>query len=162
VNLEVLRSVSFLKQLNPEELDLFSNLLTLRPTQVREQIVQEGKEATALYLIIKGTAHVRRMAQKREVLLGRLPKGGFFGEINLFDPGLATASVYAMEAGELACVTHKELRQFMQQNPQIGYKIVSGLMTELCRRMRQTNDRLVHSFYWASLNEGKAGQKSTI
>ena len=38
----------------------------------------------------------------------------------------------------------------MTANPSAGYKIVSGMMTEMARRLRQTSARLVHSVYWAT------------
>ena len=92
--------------------------------------------------------HIRRLAQKREMLLGRLGVGGFFGEINLFDPGMATASVYAMKPTTLASVDYDTLRTFMTDHPATGYKIVSAMMTEMCRRFRLTSDRLVNMAYW--------------
>ena len=92
-----LRAVSFLRNLTDEELASFASLLTPRKCQPRERIIEEGTPVTALYIICDGVVHVRRLAQKREMLLGRLGVGGFFGEINLFDPGVATASIYAMK-----------------------------------------------------------------
>ena len=38
----------------------------------------------------------------------------------------------------------------MSANHECGYKIVSGMMTETSRRLRQTSARLVHSAYWGS------------
>ena len=106
----------------------------------------------SFYIVCKGTVHVRRSAQKKELLLGRIGSGGFFGEINLFDPGTATATICAMDKVKLASVDYEALRAFMSENPGTGYKIVSALMTEVSRRLRQTNQRFVNSVYWASEN----------
>ena len=76
--------------------------------------------------------------------------GAFFGEINLFDPGVATASIYAMKRVSLAVVSYESLRAFLASNPAAGYKIVSAMMTELARRLRQTSSRLINSAYWSS------------
>jgi CRP-like cAMP-binding protein len=81
--------------------------------------------------------------------------GAFFGEINLFDPGVATASIYAMKPTRLAVVDYERLRNFMSVNPTTAYKIVSGMMTEMARRLRQTSSRLVNTVYWSS-GEGAA------
>ena len=89
------------------------------------------------------------MAGKREMLLGRLGPGGFFGEINLFDPGVATASIYAMKPTRLAVVDYEAFQNFMSANPATGYKIVSAMMTEMARRLRQTSARLVNTAYWS-------------
>lgn len=145
-----LRAVPFLRHLTDEELAGFSRLLTPRKCQARERIIEEGTPVTALYLICDGVVHVRRLAQKREMLLGRLGVGGFFGEINLFDPGVATASIYAMKPTELLFVDYATAREFMEANPLAGYKIASAMMTELARRLRQTSARLVNMAYWSS------------
>ena len=144
-----LRTVSFLRALSDEELAAFANLLTPRHFAPRERIIEEGTAVHALYLVANGVVHIRRMAQKREMLLGRLGVGGFFGEINLFDPGVATASIYAMKPTEVAFVDYDSLRAFMSAHPAAGYKMVSGMMTEMARRLRQTSARLVNVAYWS-------------
>ena len=147
---DLLRSVSIFRDLTDEELASFSQLLTLRDVPARERILEEGQVVTAFYIICDGVVHVRRLAQKREMLLGRLGVGGFFGEINLFDPGEATASIYAMKPTRLAFVNYETLRAFMKENPVVGYKIVTAMITEMARRLRQTSARLVNSVYWSS------------
>lgn len=145
---QFLRSVSFLKGLADEELQAFSTLFSLREIPAGEKILEEGRPVTSFYIVCNGTVHARRTVQKKEVLLGRISGGGFFGEINLFDPGVATASIYAMDKVRLASVSYDDLRAFMSENPATGYKIVSSLMGELSHRLRTTNQRLVNSVYW--------------
>jgi CRP/FNR family transcriptional regulator len=147
---ELLRSVSFLKDLSEGELLTLSDLITGREVKSGEKIIVEGESVDSLFLITKGTAHVRRRAQIREVLLGRIGVGGFFGEINLFDPSVATATVVAVGATRLAVIPHEALRQFMEANPAAGYKITSSLLGEVSRRLRLTNQRLVNAVYWAT------------
>lgn len=149
MDVSLLRTVSFLRALTDEELAGFANLLTPRNFAPRERIIEEGTPVHALYLVGSGVVHIRRLAQKREMLLGRLGVGGFFGEINLFDPGVATASIYAMKPTEVYFVDYESLRTFMSEHPAAGYKMVSGMMTEMARRLRQTSARLVNVAYWS-------------
>lgn len=145
-----LRAVSFLRPLSEAELAAFASLLTTRTYAPRERIIEEGTEVNSVYFVCEGVVHIRRLAQKREMLLGRLGVGGFFGEINLFDPGVATASIYAMKPTTVAFVDYESLREFMGANPIVGYKMVSGMMTEMSRRLRQTSARLVNVSYWSA------------
>lgn len=147
---QFLRCVSFLKSLADEELSAFSKLFSLREIPAGEIILEEGKAVTSFYIVCAGTVHARRTVREKEVLLGRIGGGGFFGEINLFDPGVATATVRAMDKVRLAAVGYDELRAFLSAHPAAGYKIVSALMGELSRRLRQTNQRFVNSVYWTS------------
>jgi CRP-like cAMP-binding protein len=120
----------------------------------KTRILEEGKPVHRFYIVLDGVVHVRRLAQKREMLLGRLGPGGFFGEINLFDPGTATASIYAMKQTQVGAIAYEDFRNFMAANPKTGYQIVSSMMTEMSRRLRQTSARLVHSVYWSSAGAG--------
>jgi CRP-like cAMP-binding protein len=150
MDVALLRTVSILRTLSDEELMAFSSLLQVREIKPKERIIEEGKPVNAFSIICSGVVHIRRLAQKREMLLGRLGAGGFFGEINLFDPGTATASIYAMKPTTLAYVEYNALRDFLASNPSTGYKVVSAMMTEMCRRFRLTSDRLINMAYWSS------------
>jgi CRP-like cAMP-binding protein len=156
---EPLRAVSILRDLTDAELDDFAKLLTVREAKSGERILEEGTIVNHLYIVCEGVVHVRRMAQTREVLLSRLGVGAFFGEINLFDPATATASIYAMKTPtRLAVTNYENLREFMASHPATGYKLVSAMMGGVCQRLRQTSARLVNTVYWSSA-EGVASLK---
>lgn len=144
-----LRAISFLRELTDEELTAFASMLTIRECKPGERILEEGVPPIAFYIIADGVVHARRRANTREMLVARLGPGAFFGEINLFDPGVATASIYAMKHSRLGVIEYEHFRTFMEQNPRAGYKIVSALMTEMARRLRATSARLVNSVFWS-------------
>jgi CRP/FNR family cyclic AMP-dependent transcriptional regulator len=147
---ELLRNVSIFSKLSEEELRAFSALLSIREVKPRERIIEEGTPVKNFSIVMDGVVHIRRLAAKREMLLGRLGPGGFFGEINLFDPGMATASIYAMKPTRLAYIDYETFHKFMAGNTAIGYKIATSMMTEMARRLRQTSARLVNTAYWSS------------
>ena len=147
---ELLRTVSIFRNLGDQEIAAFCALFTISEFAPKHRIVEEGTPVNAFSIICDGLVHIRRLAQKREMLLARLGVGGFFGEVNLFDPGVATASIYAMKRTRLASVDYGTLRAFMEANPATGYKIVFAIMTETSRRLRQTSARLVNIAYWSS------------
>ncbi len=150
MDLELIRSVSLFRELTDSELTALASLMTIRQVKAGAKILEEGVGVGAFSLICDGVVHVRRIAQKREMLLARLGAGAFFGEINFFDPGVATASVYAMREVRLAEVPYETLREFLSANPVIGYKVVSAIMAETSQRLRQISSRLVSAAYWTS------------
>jgi CRP-like cAMP-binding protein len=147
---QLLRNVSIFRKLSDDELNTFCDLLSVREAKVKERIIEEGTPVQNFSVVLEGVVHIRRLANKREMLLGRLGPGGFFGEINLFDPGMATASIYAMKPTRLAYLDYEAFHKFMESHPAIGYKIASSMMTEMARRLRQTSARLVNTAYWSS------------
>ena len=62
---QFLRTISFLKELNEEELQAFSALFTLAEYPAGQKIVVEGKVITSFSIVCKGTVHVRRTVQKK-------------------------------------------------------------------------------------------------
>ena len=150
MDIELLRTISIMRELNDGELAAVAALFTLRDAKAKEKVIEEGKPVTHFYIVCDGVAHVRRLAQKREMLLGRINKGMFFGEINLFDPGVSSATIYAMKDVKLAVCDYDTLRTFMAANPATGYKIVTGMMGEMARRLRTTSARLANSIYWTA------------
>jgi CRP-like cAMP-binding protein len=151
---EFLRDVSIFKDLTAGELDAMKNLWTVRVVRPHERIVTEGDLMHEFYIVGTGVVHVRRMAQDHEVLLARIGHGGFFGEINLFEEATATASVYAMDEVRLAVIANDTFRGFMASRTEIGYKVVARLLNEVSNRLRQTNERLVHSMFWSTTHLG--------
>ncbi|MGA3170152.1 MAG: cyclic nucleotide-binding domain-containing protein [Chthoniobacteraceae bacterium] len=151
---EFLRDVSIFKDLTEGELDAMKSLWTLRTVAPRERIVEEGALMHEFYIVSTGVVHVRRLSQDHEVLLARIGRGGFFGEINLFNEATATASVYAMDEVSLAVISNNTFRNFMASRPDIGYKITARLLNEVSMRLRQTNERLVHSMFWSTTHLG--------
>ena len=150
MDIELLRAVSIMRDLNEQELAEVAALFTLRNAKNKEKILQEGEPVSNFYIVCDGVAHVRRLAQKREMLLGTINKGKFFGEINLFDPGVSTATIYAMKDVKLALCDYPTLQAYMSANPATGYKIVTAMMGEMARRLRATSARLANSIYWTA------------
>jgi len=147
---DFLRDVSIFKDLSDGELDAIKNLWTFRSVAPRERIVAEGTLMHEFFIVYSGVVHVRRLSHDHEVLLARIGPGGFFGEMNLYDEATATASVYAMGDVQVAVTANSTFRGFMATRPDIGYKIAAHLLTVVCQRLRQTNERLVHSMFWAA------------
>jgi CRP-like cAMP-binding protein len=144
-----LRNISFLSKLTDPELQALGGLFSLRNAAPGERIVTENSPVTSFSLVLHGTVHVRRMAKKREVLLARIGPGGFFGEMNLFKNGAATASIDTIGETRLATAKSARLREFMEANPAIGYKISSALIIELTNRLKLTNERFANACFFA-------------
>ncbi len=144
-----LRAITFLRELTDEELEAFTALIVTRDCKPGERIIEEGVAPTAFYIVADGVVHVRRRANTREMLLARLGTGSFFGEINLFDPGVATASIYTMKRTHLGVIEYERFRTFLDEHPRAGCKIACALMREMSQRLRATSARLVNSVFWS-------------
>lgn len=140
-----------LSRLQPEEVDALLAAGTRRSFKVDEVVLEQGVTDPSLYIVTAGVLHVRRLAEGRQVLLGRVEPGGFFGEISLFDPGPTTAAVAAASNGELVQLTRAQLQELAERSPAIVINVLIGLLEGMAQRLRRTDERLVEAIFWGGL-----------
>lgn len=81
-----------------------------------EHLIEEGQPQDSLFLVISGNFHVTTQATGRDVLLGQLKAGNMMGEVNIFDPGLASANVTAHSLSQAWKIDRSSLEQFLEEN----------------------------------------------
>ena len=92
-------------------------------------IVEEGQAGEAMFVVLTGTAQVRRAGRK----VGTLVPGDFFGELSALDGGPRTASVVPDTSVEVLRVFRHTLRRMVEDEPALAM----GLLQGLARRLRQ-------------------------
>ncbi|HUG74209.1 MAG TPA: cyclic nucleotide-binding domain-containing protein [Acidimicrobiia bacterium] len=95
-------------------------------------VIEEGAAGRGFYLVLSGTAQVR----KGEKVLADLGPGDYFGEMAvLLEDTPRTADVVA--TSDLTClvITAWDLRAFITTHPDVGAR----MMGELLRRLRDTD-----------------------
>jgi CRP-like cAMP-binding protein len=140
-----------LSRLPADEVEALLASGTRRTFRLDEVVLEQGTAASSLFFVTKGVLHVRRAAEGRQVLLGRVEAGGFFGEISLFDPGPTTASVTAASPGELVQITREQLQTFSQQRPAAVVNLLVALLEGMAQRLRRTDERLVEAIFWGGV-----------
>ena len=120
-------------------LSSYGEFLPVHPKQI---LIQEGHPQDSLYMIISGVLHASRTQAGRQVLLGRLNPGETIGEINMFDPAEASATVTAIEFSQIWRIDRESLEEFMNINPLPAAHVLIGIATTLSKRMRETNEKI--------------------
>ncbi|MFC1684964.1 Crp/Fnr family transcriptional regulator [Pseudomonadota bacterium] len=124
-----------------------------RSFQSHEAIVQEGDDGQTLFLITAGTLRVTAsviIEEDRRVQPGLcdLSAGDLFGELCLFGNHPRSASVVAVTDGELIEIDAKQLRTYMDANPETGYLILKELFDTITQRLNKANKRAEQLFSW--------------
>ena len=120
-------------------LSSYGEFLPVHPEQV---LIEEGHSQNSLYFIISGVLHASRMQGGRQVLLGRMNPGETIGEINMFDPAEASATVTAVEFSQVWRIDRESLEEFMNYSPLPAAHVLIGIATTLSKRMRETNEKI--------------------
>lgn len=108
-------------------------------------VIEEGKPQPNLYLILTGVLHVVSHAGGRKLLVATLGSGDSIGEVNVFDPGTASASVIARSECLIWQISDAELRDFFHADPEAGIEFMKGLLRLEGKRIRAMNAKFAES-----------------
>jgi CRP/FNR family transcriptional regulator, cyclic AMP receptor protein len=127
-----LPSVSWITNLKDDDRELLSSYGEFIPAHPETPFIVQGENQENLYLIISGSIEVSRDGQT----IATLSEGSALGEVNVFDPGTATATVAATEFSQLWRISREELLHFIHDNPGAGNQLLFGLASTLASRIR--------------------------
>ena len=124
---ELLQHTRLFGSLERKELEQIGVVFKERRFAAGETVIQQGSGGAAFYVIESGEAAVTVGGERRGVLRA----GDHFGEIALIDEAVRSATVTAMT--DLVCygLTLWEFRPLVQQNGNIGWKLMQTLAREL-------------------------------
>src|SRR5260221_14701314 len=92
-----LPTFSWIGHLKADDRDLLSSYGEFFPGHPGNVIIQEGVQQTEVFVVISGRLEVRtRQEDGSDVVLAHVGPGETLGEISLFTPGPATATVTAV------------------------------------------------------------------
>src|SRR5277367_2385741 len=138
-----LPTFSWIGHLKQDDRELLSSYGEFFPGHPGNVIIEEGAMQTEVFVVISGELEVRaRQEDGSELLLARVGPGETLGEISLFDPGPAAATVVAIEFSQMWRIADADLIQFMEDNPGAGNVLLRTLASILAQRLRQMNPRV--------------------
>jgi len=137
-----LPEMGFASDLDAEEraqLGNFGEFISLGDGDV---LIEEGQTQDSLFLVISGTFHVQTQVTGRPVLLGTMKAGSTVGEVNIFDPGNASAGVVSRSTSEVWKIDRMRLEQYLEAHPRTAAKLLVNVATQLSKRLRKTNEKV--------------------
>ncbi len=119
-----------------------------------DRVIVEGAPQDSLYVILVGKLHiVTGISGDRPMLLAALAPGDSMGEINLFDPGTASASAIARGSSLVWSLSRAELECFLTADPVIGVAVLRALLGQMSKRIRVMNEKLAMAEQKSTLHE---------
>lgn len=138
----ILPEMGFATDFDIEERTQLGNFGEFIPLNDGEVLIEEGHKQDALFMVITGTFHVQTVVTGRPVLLGTLKTGDTIGEINMFDPGNASASVVSKSFSEVWRIDRARLEQYLEAHPRTAARLLVNVATQLSKRLRKTNEKV--------------------
>lgn len=118
-------------------------------TDSSTSILEEGDEATALYILLGGRVEVTKAGPRgAPQVLAVLEAGSLFGELSLYDPGVRSASVKTRGAARLARFPYEEIGAIAEADPSLGYRLLRGILRVVAARLRAAGDSIRDRLVW--------------
>lgn len=132
---EELAKVWIFSKLDRSDLERIGKVVVARSYAKGEEIVKEGEQAVAFYVIVSGRVEIRKSGE----LLNTIGPGGSFGEMALLDGYPRVASVVAAEDTECLVMTRWDFTAELRTNPTIAL----AMLPVMSKRIRELEERLV-------------------
>jgi CRP/FNR family cyclic AMP-dependent transcriptional regulator len=133
---EELAKVWIFSKLDRSDLERIGRVVVARSYAKGEQIVGEGEQAIAFYVIVKGKVEITKGGE----VLNTLRAGDGFGEMALLDGFPRVASVKAAEDTECLVMTRWDFTAELRLNPTIAL----AMLPVMSKRIRELEGDKVH------------------
>ena len=133
---EFLRKVSLFSNLEEDAISLIARTAIRKEYHADEVVVWEKDPADQFFVIESGSVAVTKMtADGKEILLTRLTRGAFFGEMALLIDEPRTATVTTLEPSVLLTVYRRDFLRILHQEPEVA----ASILKEVCSRLAHAN-----------------------
>jgi CRP/FNR family transcriptional regulator, cyclic AMP receptor protein len=123
------------RHLSPEQRGRLARSAHLRSLAAGDTVFLMGDPGDSMMALLAGTVRISAPSPDgKEIILGLMQPGEFFGELALLDGNKRSAEARAMTDCTLAVLNRRDVLQFLDQNPS-GWPCVVEV---LCERLRRT------------------------
>lgn len=131
-NLDLIRRVPLFSMLSTAQAQTIAESVTKQRFKRGEAIVEGGKKANALYIILNGCAHVVATDSRgREAILANLKQGDYVGEMSLIDNQPHSATVRAEVQTDVLVLGRTQFARILPENAAMTYAIMKVLVQRL-------------------------------
>ena len=131
--------------LTPSQLELIVGISALKDFPGGSVIFTEGESGEELYLIVKGKVRItREWPMGGHETRAELKPGDAFGEMAVIDEGLRrSATARAGEDCTLLVLKREPFRDLLHQHPDLAPVVLWNVVSQLCGRLRATNEKVM-------------------
>src|SRR5215213_5083755 len=134
----LLSRVEILEPLSEEDLRELLRRSLEKHLQAGETFFSPGDTSERLFILKKGRVRIFRQSEGRELTLAEIEPGTVFGEMALTAQRILGSYAQAMEQSILISMSREELEHIIEENPQVGNRLVH-LLSE---RLRSYEERM--------------------
>jgi len=139
----------------------FGSYGSIHITAPGEVLMREGEVNTKLYIVLAGTFNIFSEVCGHEVLLDTVSVGDCVGEVAIFNPDKASATVKSLQNGRLWAIETELLQEFLNEWPEYACAALLGIDIILSRRLKRANTVIRHHDIVPSFLSVRARKRSS-
>jgi CRP-like cAMP-binding protein len=124
---EILRRIPLFSRCSKSELGQVAGIADELSFGVEETLIKEGDRGREFFVIVEGTAEVRRRGR----IVRALVDGDFFGEIALVAEMPRTATVSTTSPTRALVIVDRDFKRLLRDSPSIQIKVIEQLAARL-------------------------------
>ena len=128
-----LKAFALFADLGDVEREELAALLEERDLSSGETLFEEGEEADALVLVLRGGVELASRRSSEKVVLG---PGDTIGGLALFAVGSRETTAVGVEASDLRLLRREDFLRFADDHPRPAFRIAAAVAGEVAQRAR--------------------------
>ncbi|MEM7337838.1 MAG: cyclic nucleotide-binding domain-containing protein [Actinomycetota bacterium] len=120
---ERLASLPIFAQCSESELSALATIADEIEVDAGREIVRQGSHHHHAYMVVSGGA----TASIDGAEVGTIDAGSIIGEVSMFDPGPASATVVSSQKSDLMVIEHGAFQDVLRQHPELSLTILRTL-----------------------------------
>ncbi len=128
----ILSGIPLFAGLSAEMLQSIESHAIIRNYRRNTVVIEQGGEATYLYVLVSGRVRVYLAEQNgKELVLNTLGPGAHFGELALLGDNERSASVMTQEDSKFLVISKKSFTDFLHDHPEITIDVIHHLVQQI-------------------------------
>ena len=142
MNAEFLKKVELFRGLDDAELADILMLGMVKEHKKDDVIFEDGTAGDRFYVLYRGSIRIGKVyEQMGEEALTILKPGDFLGEMSFFDEEPRSARAVAHEDSQLLEIRNQDLKDHMNDHPEVAIRFLWAFCRTLSKRVRDTNNK---------------------
>lgn len=142
MNAEFLKKVELFRGLDDAELADILMLGMVKEHKKDDVIFEDGTAGDRFYVLYRGSIRIGKVyEQMGEEALTILKSGDFLGEMSFFDEEPRSARAVAHEDSQLLEIRNRDLKDHMNDHPEVAIRFLWAFCRTLSKRVRDTNNK---------------------
>ncbi len=134
--------------LDRDEAEALAKALEVQTLGANEAFIEQGKPASALYILRDGKAEVSVEHEGQTLRIATGGEGAVFGEMTFLTGEPATATVRTLEPSVLYRLSRDQALALARTHPDLMFRLFAWILANHAQTVRRLNEDYAHLFHY--------------